>query len=395
MTFSTYFADMHIHIGRDYKQKPVKITGANSLTLTNILKEASRNKGMDMIGVIDCHVPAVQAEIESLIEDKLAYELPDGGIRFEKVTLLLGSEIEVYDDNCKGPIHVLCFFPTLDSMSVFTDWLKDKMSNINLSSQRYYGSAKELQYKVKELSGLFIPAHIFTPFKSLYGKGVQTSLHEVLDASLIDGVELGLSSDTYMANGIQELEEYSFLTNSDAHSLAKIGREYQEIRMEDPSFKEFYWAIHQVKGRRITRNFGMNPLLGKYYHTVCKDCLSRAEDNEPCEVCGSVKRIKGVKERIEELTTNQNPGERPPYIHQIPLEYIPGLGPKTYAKLLAAFETEMNIIHRVGEEAINKIVPAKLAQAIIDNRDGKLMIKPGGGGKYGKVLNKEDGLGNS
>src|SRR5690625_6920918 len=91
---NAYFADMHIHIGRDMYNKPVKITGAKSLTLTNILKEASRNKGIQMIGVIDSHAPAVQQEIKKLIEAGDAKELAEGGIRFEQVTLLLGSEID-------------------------------------------------------------------------------------------------------------------------------------------------------------------------------------------------------------------------------------------------------------------------------------------------------------
>src|SRR5699024_7925354 len=110
-----------------------------------------------------------------------------------------------------------CYLPSLEKMKQFSKWLSIKMKNISLSSQRYYGSAKYLQYKVKELSGLFIPAHVFTPFKSLYGKGVKYSLTEVFDPDLIDGIELGLSSDTHMANEIEELNDYTFLTNSDAH----------------------------------------------------------------------------------------------------------------------------------------------------------------------------------
>src|SRR5699024_8941955 len=146
------------------------------LTLTNILKEASRRKGIDMIGVIDCHAPAVQEEIINLIQAGKAREIADGGIAFENVTLILGSEIEVYDENCNGPLHVLCYFPTLKKIRQFTGWLSSRMKNVTLSSQRYYGTAKELQYKVKELHGLFIPAHIFTPFKSVYGKGVKKSM---------------------------------------------------------------------------------------------------------------------------------------------------------------------------------------------------------------------------
>ena len=146
------------------------------------------------------------------------------------------------------------------------------MKNIHLSSQRIYVSGKELQQKVKELNGLFIPAHVFTPFKSLYGKGVKHSLTEVLNPEYIDGIELGLSSDTYMADGIAELHSYTFLSNSDAHSLGKIAREYQTIAMNEPTFTELKKALSHEDGRGIVANFGLDPLLGKYHQTVCEKC---------------------------------------------------------------------------------------------------------------------------
>lgn len=381
-----YFADLHIHIGRDMYQKPVKITGAKSLTLTNVLKEASRRKGIELIGVIDCHAPAVQEEIRGLIRQQQARELADGGIRFESATLLLGSEIEVYDEYSKGPIHVLVFFPTLEKMEGFSEWLVGRMKNITLSSQRYYGTGKELQYKTKELSGLFIIAHAFTPFKSLYGKGVSKSLAEVFDPDLIDGVELGLSSDTHMANTIGELQSYTYLTNSDAHSLQKIGREYQEICMAEPSFKEFNWALHEIKGRHIAKNYGMNPLLGKYHTTVCGDCFTAlSPDAVECPVCGSRKVIKGVSDRIKELASPGNERERPPYQYQVPLEYLPKLGPKTFEKLLARFGTEMNVIHHAAQADLEEVAGKNLAASIMQMRAGKLDIQAGGGGRYGKV----------
>lgn len=386
-----YFADMHIHIGRDIYNHPVKITAAKNLTLTNVLRESSRRKGIHMIGVIDSQAPAVQQEIKQLIEAGDAYELQEGGIRFEQVTLLLGSEIEVYDDRCQGPLHVLCYFPTLDKIEAFSEWLTTKMKNITLSSQRYYGTAKELQYKVKELSGIFIPAHIFTPFKSLYGKGVKSSLKEILDPDLIDGVELGLSSDTQMADQIKELHDYTFVSNSDAHSLPKIAREYQEILMKEPSFQEFYYALHQVKGRSIQRNFGMNPQLGKYHTTVCVNCMKAlSPKDKKCFNCGSNKIVKGVFDRIQELANVQDEEkERPPYIYQVPLEYLPKLGPKTFEKLINAFHTEMNVIHHVPYDELVEVVSEKLADYIICNREGKMTIKAGGGGKYGKIENIE------
>lgn len=387
MKLVPYFADMHIHIGRDIYDQPVKITGSKKLTLTNILKEASRNKGIHLIGVIDSHAPAVQEELKQLIQAGVASELSDGGIRFEEVTLILGSEIEIYDEFCQGPLHVLCYFPTLASIEKFTEWLATKMKNVTLSSQRYYGTAKELQYKVKELEGIFIPAHVFTPFKSLYGKGVHQSLTEIFDPDLIDGIELGLSSDTSMADQIKELHDYTFLTNSDAHSLAKIAREYQVIEMNEPSFKEFYWALHNVNGRKIKENYGMNPKLGKYYLTVCDKCLAAPEEGiKQCPTCGSTKIIKGVFDRIQELADAEGKTkERPPYIHQVPLEYLPKLGPKTFNNLLDHFGTEMNVIHHASLEELQKVVSDNLAQMIVQMRKGDLTITAGGGGKYGTV----------
>lgn len=383
-----YFADMHIHIGRDMFNQPVKITASPALTLTNILMEASRRKGIHMVGVIDSQAPAVQQEINQLIKQGKAYELDGGGIRFEQVTLILGSEIEIYDSNCKGPIHALCYFPTLKHMKAFSSWLAHHMKNITLSSQRYYGSATVLQAKVKELEGLFIPAHVFTPFKSLYGKGVKTSLTEVLDPEKIDGIELGLSSDTSMADHIEELHQYTYISNSDAHSLAKIAREYQEMTMEEPSFNELNQVLHEQNGRRVNRNFGMNPKLGKYYTTVCSECFTSIKPQEDaCSHCQSQKVTKGVFDRIQELANSEGKlSNRPSYLHQVPLEYLPTLGPKTFEKLLAAFQTEMNVIHHVSLHELKEVISEKLAQMIVDMREGKLKIDAGGGGKYGKVL---------
>ena len=113
------YADLHIHIGRTENGNAVKITGSKTLTLRNILQFASSRKGLDMIGVIDCHVPEVLSEIEELIQLEKLTELPGGGLRFRQTTLILGSELEIYDPQCLGPIHVLTFFPTLEKNACF------------------------------------------------------------------------------------------------------------------------------------------------------------------------------------------------------------------------------------------------------------------------------------
>lgn len=342
-----YYVDLHIHIGRTWTGKPVKITGAKSLTFTNIIEHARHEKGLNMIGIIDCHSPEVILEMESLVASGEVIEHPDGGLIYGNLTIIPGSELEVYDENSQGPMHLLCYFPSFTTMKYFSTWISSHLKNISLSSQRVYLTGRQLQKKVKEAGGLFIPAHVFTPFKSLYGKGVNQSLTEVLDPAFVDAVELGLSSDTEMADQLKELHDFTFVTNSDAHSLAKIAREYQVITMEEPTFNELQKALAGIEGRKIVANYGLDPVLGKYHKTVCAHCLTYVEqDADVCPHCGHTKIIKGVAERILELQTAEHRMEnRPPYVHQVPLEFIPGLGPKLLDKLLQHFGTEMAVLH--------------------------------------------------
>lgn len=382
------YADLHIHIGRTKKGRAVKITGSKNLTLINILETATSRKGLDLIGIIDCHSPEVMEEIEHLIYEGKAQELDEGGVRFENTTLILGSEIEIYDKYCYGPIHVLCYMPSLEKMKLFSNWMQTQLKNIHLSSQRIYCDGRTLQQKVHELNGIFIPAHVFTPFKSLFGKGVKKSLAEVFDPQQIDAIELGLSSDTMMVNGISQLAPYTFVTNSDAHSLGKLAREYQKMCVEDVNFEELKKVLHQQQGRAILANYGLNPLLGKYYKTVCAQCGEQVSEDTitRCPYCGKEQLIKGVAKRIGELTDAPHQEvTRPPYIHQVPLDFIPGIGPKTIDRLLQAFGTEMAILHTTSLDDLQEVIPEKLANLIDLARKGKLGITVGGGGIYGKI----------
>ncbi|AWE08543.1 TIGR00375 family protein [Lysinibacillus sp. 2017] len=382
------YADLHIHIGRTEKGRAVKITGSKNLTLKNILETATSRKGLDLIGIIDCHSPEVIEEIEQLIREGKAEELMEGGVRFENTTLLMGSEIEIYDEHCHGPIHVLCYMPTIKKMKDFSNWMSTLQKNIHLSSQRIYCDGRTLQQKVHELNGLFIPAHVFTPFKSLFGRGVNKSLSEVFDPSMIDAIELGLSSDTDLVKGMSELAPYTFVTNSDAHSLGKLAREYQKMKLADANFEELKKVLHQQEGRTIVANYGLNPLLGKYHETVCANCGEQITEagHTRCPYCGKEHLIKGVAKRIRELSDAPlQVVQRPPYIHQVPLDFIPGIGPKTIDKLIHAFGTEMNILHKASVVELKAVLPEKLATTIDLARTGQLGITVGGGGVYGKI----------
>lgn len=390
------FADLHVHIGRSENNKPIKITAARSLNFANIAKECRERKGIDIVGIIDCASPYVIEDIENFLSTGEAYEIEDGGIIYkDKVCIILGSEIETSEEGLNGhsgSAHNLCYFPHLKDIKGFSKEISKHIKNITLSSQRADLSAYELVDIVEKYNGILIPAHCFTPHKSFYGNCTDR-LEKIFKEKYykIPAIELGLSSDTYLADMISELENKTFLTNSDAHSLPKIAREYNKILVEDISFKELLKAIKNEDGRKIISNYGMDPKLGKYHRTYCEICEKNIKGEAPvtkCDTCDSRNITMGVYDRIEiikDKETSISPKNRPEYIYQIPLTFIPGVGKKSLEKLLDTFDTEMNIIHNLSKDDIESVVGEKVANNIISARDGKIKIQAGGGGVYGQV----------
>ena len=394
------FADLHVHIGRSENGKPIKITAARSLNFANIAKECAERKGINIVGIIDCASPYVIEDIENFLRTGDAYELKDGGIIYkDKVCILLGSEVETSEKGRNGKCgaaHNVCFFPHLEDIKAFSNEMSHHIKNITLSTQRSDISGYELLDIVEKYNGILIPAHIFTPFKSYYGNctdRLENIFKEKYDK--IFAVELGLSSDTFLADEISELENKTFVTNSDAHSLPKIAREYNKMQVEDISFKEVVKALKNEDGRKIIANYGLDPKLGKYHRTFCDNCNQVIETKEPvveCPHCGSGKVTFGVFDRIDlikDKKESKSPKDRPAYIYQVPLTFIPGLGAKTIDKLLDKFGTEMTILHKLTKDDIEAEVGEKIANEIVLAREGKMKIQSGGGGNYGKVTTEK------
>ena len=390
------FADLHVHIGRSESGKPIKITAARSLNFANIAKECADRKGINVVGIIDCASPYVIEDIENFLKTGDAYELKDGGIIYkDKVCILLGSEVETSEKGRNGKCgsaHNICFFPYLKDIKGFSNELSHHLKNITLSTQRTDLSGYELIDIVEKYNGILIPAHVFTPHKSYYGNctdRLENVFKEKFDK--IFAIELGLSSDTYLADTISELETRTFLTNSDAHSLPKIAREYNKIAVEDISFKEIVKALKKEDGRKVIANYGLDPKLGKYHRTFCEDCNMPVIGEAPvlkCDRCNGTNITMGVYDRIEiikDKKETKSPANRPPYIYQIPLTFMPGVGGKTIEKLLSNFETEMNILHKLSKDDIEAVVGSKMADVIVNARSGNMNIQAGGGGVYGKV----------
>ncbi len=388
-----YFMDLHVHIGRDQHDLPVKITASRKLTFANIARECQIRKGIDIVGIVDCASPRVIDDISKLIESGEMRELPDGGLRYrESVTVILGSEIETKEKK-GGLSHQVGFFPYFADIREFSRKMNKLVTNLNLSSQNSRITAQDFFNTVNGLGGIVIPAHAFTPHKSIFGSCV-AHLKEMFTPSTINkipAIELGLSADTFLADRLEELSEFTFLTNSDAHSLPKIGREYNVIQMEQPTFKELLLVLKRESNRKIIANYGLDPKLGKYHRTFCERCNHTADNLPPifqCEKCGSNKVTKGVLDRIIEISDGRettSPAHRPPYFHQVALDFVPGVGRKTLDKLFSYFGTEMNILHKASYQEISRVVGFKIAEDIIAARNGKLALVAGGGGKYGKV----------
>ena len=389
------FADLHVHIGRSENGKPIKITGARSLNFANIAKECFERKGIEVVGVIDCASPYVIEDIENFLKTGEAYELEEGGIIYkDKICIILGSECETAEKNENGKTgsaHNLCYFPHLKDIKAFSEEMSHHIKNITLSTQRSDLSGYDLIDIAEKYNGVLIPAHAFTPFKSYYGnctKRIERIFKEKYDK--IFAIELGLSADTYIADQISELSGKNFITNSDAHSLPKIAREYNKLLVEDSNFKEIFKAIRMEDGRKIISNFGLDPKLGKYHRSFCEDCNSSIETPPPalkCDKCGGSNITMGVYDRIEVIKDQEStsPSFRPKYQYQIPLQFMPGVGNKAIDKLLDKFGTEMTILNKTTVDDLSAVVGDKLAKVIDSAREGKLHIHAGGGGVYGKV----------
>ncbi len=385
------FADLHIHIGRSGDGRPVKITAANSLTVENVLHEAAVRKGIEMVGLVDSGSPGVQSDLQRLLDQGLLEPLPGGGFTYRhKVTLIPAMEVETSE--VKGAGHFVAYFPGLGMIKACAGELARYVTNMQLSTQRARLRVEELWDLVQEFHGLLIPAHIFTPYKSVYGSCCD-SLTELLrpdQLANLKAVELGLSSDTDLAGQIGELDHLAFLSNSDAHSLAKIGREYNLLQVQEADFNNLLWSLGGENRCCVLANYGFDPKLGKYHRTFCAECGRVARTPPPvtvCTACGSSKVVKGVLDRIAELA---NPGKaaRPPYIHQVPLQFLPGVGPKTLEKLLQHFGTEMNVLHYTPQSELEAVAGPAVSRYILASRTGSLEITDGGGGIYGRVLHE-------
>ncbi len=386
-----YYVDGHVHIGRSSNGSPIKMAASSKLTLDSVIKAARYQKGLDLIGLIDAAAVPILDDIQQMILESRLIEVAGGGFlaTAENILLMPGAEVEIQGpEGCAA--HFGAFVGSLAALEELSQWLTFRQKNSTLSSQRTRASANDLGEFVRELDGILIINHAFTPHKGLYGNCVH-HMSEMIADEYVTAVELGLSADTNMADRLSELSRFSFVTNSDAHSVTKMGREYHVVELPEMNFTAYREALQYPERRQMVFNVGLWPEMGKYHLSFCPKCGQHWDQAiSYCPYCKETRIIQGVWNRLQFIADRDasvSPDFRPPYLHQIPLEWIPGLGSKKMDLLFREFGSEMNILNKVDTEDLIKVVGEPLAREIDKARRGQLEFIPGAGGFYGQLRN--------
>lgn len=403
-----FIADLHIH------SRYSRATSSD-MSPENIWKWAQL-KGITVIGTGDFTHPKWFKELHEKLEpagnglfalkkEFKTEDIPDSCKA--DIFFLLTAEIScIYGKNGKTrKIHSIIFAPDL-SAAARLNLVLSKIGNLNADGRPILGlDAKELLKIVMEASpdAMLVPAHAWTPHFSVFGsESGFDSLTECFEELTphIYAIETGLSSNPSMNWRLSDLDRITFISNSDAHSPAKTGRE-ANIFDTEISYKAMMDAIKTKKGFSGTIEFF--PEEGKYHydgHRLCSVSLSPRETirhNFLCPVC-SRRVTVGVMHRVEKLADREDgfkPKGAPDYFSIIPLPEIiaealkKGVNTKgvkgEYLSLISKLGSEFKILMETSLSDIEMAGSPLLSEAISRMREGKVHIAPGYDGEYGKI----------
>ncbi|MBU0568731.1 endonuclease Q family protein [bacterium] len=391
-----FIADFHIHS---------KFSRATSkqMEVENLDKYA-RIKGIDLLGTGDFTHPLWLSELREKLRPT------KGGLyTYRKTHFVLTAEVcNIFKDKGRGRrIHNIVFVKSLEiaeklnrELSKFGSLWADGRPMLKLEARHLM----EIVLEIDE-SSFVVPAHIWTPYFSLFGAKSGFDIIEECfgdQTSNIFALETGLSSDPKMNWRLSCLDRFSLISNSDAHSLPKLGREANVFDC-DLSYDEIRTALESKDKKKFLSTIEFFPEEGKYHydgHRACNSRLSPEEtrkNNRLCPVCGKPVTV-GVMNRVKELSDREEgfvPESAIPYKNLIPLEEIIAqainkrVGTKAvgrhYQNLIHHFKSEFFILLEAAKEELCSVVETKIASAIIMAREGKVDIKPGYDGLYGEI----------
>lgn len=407
-----YIADLHIH-------SPYSRATSKESTLAGLYGWA-KLKGINIVGSGDFTHPAWLAKLKELLEPaepglfrlknerQLPSPFPEVALSQNPLRFLLSAEIScIYKRHGKvRKVHNLLYLPDFASADRINGRLS-AVGNIVSDGRPILGlDSRDLLEILLETApdGFLVPAHIWTPWFSLFGSSSGFDSVEECFGDLsahIFALETGLSSDPAMNRLISGLDSYALLSNSDCHSPSKLGRE-ANLFATGFDFFSLREAIRVNSKENFRGTVEFFPEEGKYHfdgHVDCKICLEPAASRELgnfCPICNKRLTI-GVQHRVMDLADRKEPyfsPEAPQVFSLIPLIEIlaelvaAGSSSKTvlkaYAKALSIFGSEFELLLNTSLKKIEHQSPL-LAEAIRRVRAGKVIRQPGYDGRFGAI----------
>jgi uncharacterized protein (TIGR00375 family) len=394
-------ADLHIH-------SPYSRAVSKKMTLENLEIWAGL-KGITVMGTGDFTHPAWIKEIKRKLEPAEAglYKLKN---KDSKIRFLLTVEVSsIYSKGGKvRRIHSLIFAPSIETAEKINTVLNVR-GNIKSDGRPILGIDPKDLLKIAldaDPRCVLVPAHIWTPWFALFGsKSGFDAIVECFEeyTKHIFALETGLSSDPAMNWRLSALDRFSLISNSDSHSLRRIGREANILNSE-LSYDAIMDAIRSKDPARFLSTVEFFPEEGMYHYDGHRACNSRLTPDETkklhnlCPVCGKPVTV-GVVNRVAELADRPQ-GFRPtnaiPYLNMVPLDEIiaeaRGVGSATgkgvqeeYLSVVKEFGNEFTVLFDTsGADLVSRLRP-EVAEGIIRVREGRLLIHPGYDGQYGDV----------
>jgi uncharacterized protein (TIGR00375 family) len=395
-----FIADLHIHsrysraTSRDMELEGLAIWG--------------KKKGITLLGTGDFTHPTYFAEIRSKLEpfDEGIYVLKRG--ERETKFILTGEVSNIFSQGGKvRKIHTLIFAPSFSTVEGINDKLRS-LGKLGSDGRPIFGfPAKDLVKIVLDISSecLVVPAHAWTPWFSVFGANSGfDSLEECFEEEVkhIFAIETGLSSDPEMNWRLSTLDRITLISNSDAHSPNRLGREANVFDCA-LNYREICGAIRDKDPRKFLFTIEFFPQEGKYHFDGHRNCgvmfspLQTKANDYLCPVCK--KRVTiGVMHRVEEMADRPEgfiPTNSIPCIHLIPLEEViagslgVGVGTKAveaeYDRLIGAGGSEFTVLLDLPPEELKRFTSPRVLEGLVRMRQGKVHIIPGHDGVYGKI----------
>jgi DNA helicase II / ATP-dependent DNA helicase PcrA len=379
----------------------------------------ARMKGITVMGTGDFTHPAWIKEIKSKLEpaERGLYKLKVvPSLASEKKEAKLGTTrfmltVEISSIYSKGGktrrIHNLIFVPSIETaekVNAALGW----QGNLKSDGRPILGlDAKELAKIVfnTDPKAVLVPCHAWTPWFSVFGSmSGFDSIEECFDefAPKIFAIETGLSSDPAMNWRLSKLDKIALISNSDSHSLQRIGREANVFDTE-LSYDGIIAAIQSHDPKKFLYTIEFYPEEGKYHydgHRVCKfSCEPKQTKklNKLCPKCGKPVTV-GVLYRVDELADRPvggKPSVTIPYKNLVPLDEIVAesfdMGTKSkkvmgeYKNIVEKIGSEFTVLVEASKSQLEAATTPEIVEGIMRVREGRLHFEPGYDGEYGKV----------